>query len=177
MTIAGTSGQDVLLNPQSRGRRTLIAVVVTVIVLGLGGWLAMPAVKRWSEAEASVTRERLRLATVTRGDFVRDVSVQGRVVAAVSPTLYATQAGTITFHVESGDRVSSGDVVAGVDSPEISNRLAQEQSTLERLQLELERHRIQSKQDRLQNRRAVDMATVQLTAADRERRRAELPLP
>ncbi len=174
MAIADTSAQDVLLNPKSRGRRTLIVVVVAAIVLGIGGWFTIPALKRWSEAEASVTRERLRLATVTRGDFVRDVSVQGRVVAAVSPTLYATQAGTITFQVDSGDRVSAGDVTAIIDSPEISNRLEQEQSTLERLQLELERHRIQSKQDRLQNQKAVDMANVQLTAADREKRRAEL---
>lgn len=172
MAIADTSAQDVLLSPESRGRRTLIGVVVTALVLGLGGWFTLPAVQRWSAAEASVARERLRLATVTRGDFVRDVSVQGRVVAAVSPTLYATQAGTITFQVDSGDRVSPGDVTAIIDSPEISNRLEQEQSTLERLQLELERHRIQSKQDRLQNQKAVDMANVQLTAANRERRRA-----
>ncbi len=64
MAIADTSAQDVLLNPKSRGRRTLIVVVVEAIVLGIGGWFTIPALKRWSEAEASVTRERLRLATV-----------------------------------------------------------------------------------------------------------------
>lgn len=173
MAIADTSGQDVLLDRKSHTRRTVVVVIVAGIVLSLVAWLALPALQRWSQAEASVARDRLRLATVTRGDLVRDVSVQGRVVAAVSPTLYATQPGTITFQVESGDRVEAGDVLAVIDSPEVSNRLQQEQSSLERLQLELERHAIQSKQDRLQNQKSVDMAKVQLTAADREKRRAD----
>lgn len=102
VAIADTSGQDVLLTPKSRTRRALLAAVAAVAVTALTVWIVVPGLQRWSQAEASVVRERLRLATVARGDFVRDVSVQGRVVAAVSPTLYATQDGTITFFVEAG---------------------------------------------------------------------------
>ena len=174
MAIADTSGQDVLLQPKSRTRRTTLLAASVLVIAGLSVWVAVPGLQRWSQAEASVVRERLRLATVSRGDFVRDVSVQGRVVAAVSPTLYATQDGTITFHVEAGDRVAQGDQLAILDSPEISNRLDQERATQQQFQIELERNRIQAKQQKLNNQKTVDLANVQLTAANREKRRSEL---
>ena len=142
-------------------------------VLVAAALLALPSLKRWAEAEMSVSRERLRTAAVTRGDLVRDVSVQGRVVAAVSPTLYATQAGTITFQVEAGDRVSAGDVLAVIDSPEVANRLEQEEATRSRRAIEVERQRIQAKQRTLESRKIVDLASVALTAARREARRAD----
>ena len=174
MAIADTSGQDVLLKPKSRVRRTTLLAAAALVVTGLSVWVVVPGLQRWSQAEASVVRERLRLATVSRGDFVRDVSVQGRVVAAVSPTLYATQEGTITFFVEAGDRVAQGDQLAVLDSPEISNSLEQERATLQRFQIELERNRIQAKQRKLNNQKTVDLANVQLIAANREKRRSEL---
>lgn len=142
-------------------------------VLAAAALLAMPTLTRWFEAEMSVSRERLRTAAVTRGDLVRDVSVQGRVVAAVSPTLYATQAGTITFQVEAGDMVSAGDVLAVIDSPEVANRLEQEEATRSRRAIEVERQRIQAEQHKLATRKAVDLASVALTAARREARRAD----
>ncbi len=174
MAIADTSGQDVLLKPKSRVGRTTLLAAAALVVTGLSVWVVLPGLQRWSLAEASVVRERLRLATVSRGDFVRDVSVQGRVVAAVSPTLYATQDGTITFFVEAGDRVAQGDRLAVLDSPEITNRLEQERATAQRFQIELERNRIEAKQQKLNNRKTVDLANVQLTAANREKRRSEL---
>ena len=174
MAIADTSGQDVLLEPKSRFRRTTLLVAAALVVTGLSVWVVVPGLQRWSRAGAGVVRERLRLATVSRGDFVRDVSVQGRVVAAVSPTLYVTQDGTITFFVEAGDRVAQGDQLAILDSPEIKNSLEQERATQQRLQIELERNRIQAKQRKLNNQKTVDLANVQLIAANREKRRSEL---
>lgn len=172
LKIADTSGQDVSLTPASRALR-LWVIGGVVVALAAAAVLLYPSFQRWSSAEASVTGERLRYGTVTRGDFVRDISVQGRVVAGVSPTLYATQAGTVTFEVEAGDRVSTDDLLAVIDSPEIASRLEQERSTLQRHEIELERQRIEGKQQRLENRKRVDEARVQLTAADREARRAE----
>ena len=75
------------------------AVLVLVVVL------ATPSLQRWAGSAASVPRDRLRLAVVERADLVRDVSVQGRVVAAVSPSLFAPAAGTITLRVEAGAEV------------------------------------------------------------------------
>lgn len=137
-------------------------------------WLAAPAVQRWADATVSFPIDRVRVASVTRGDLVRDVSVQGRVVAAVSPTLYATAPGNITLNVDAGERVLAGQVLATVHSPELDNELQQAQSALEQREVELERQRIESRQLALEKRKAADLARVTLTAADREKRRADL---
>ena len=136
-------------------------------------WIAVPIVNRWSSASASVPLDRLRIAEVVRGDLVRDVSVQGRVVAAVSPTLYAPAPGTITLHVEAGASVEQGQVLAVIDSPELENELKQVEATLEEQSMELERQRIESRQLALEKRKGADLADVALVAARREMRRAE----
>ena len=136
-------------------------------------WIATPTVQRWANASVSVPIDRVRIATVQRGDLVRDVSVQGRVVAAVSPTLYASAAGTITLEAEAGERVLEGQVLASVVSPELTNALQQAESTLEQRKMELERQRIESRQLALEKRKAADLADVALVAAKREKRRAD----
>src|SRR5210317_121385 len=136
-------------------------------------WCVTPVVQRWANASVSVPVDRVRVATVTRGDLVQDVSVQGRVVAAVSPTLYATASGTITLLAEAGERVLEGQVLATVVSPELTNQLQQAESTLEQRRMELERQRIESRQLALEKRKEADLANVALIAARREKRRAD----
>ena len=144
--------------------------MLVIIVLA---WLAAPLIQRWANATISIPFDRVRVATVTRGDLVRDVSVQGRVVAAVSPTLYSTASGTITLNVDAGERVIEGQVVAIVDSPDLASLLEQAESSREQRQVELERQRIESRQLALEKRMSADLAEVALTAADREKRRAD----
>lgn len=144
-----------------------------MLVIVVLAWLAAPVFQRWANATISVPIDRVRIATVTRGDLVRDISVQGRVVAAVSPTLYATAPGTITLNVEAGERVVEGQVVGVVLSPDLANQLEQAESELEQRQVELDRQRIESRQLALDKRKAADLAMVSLTAADREKRRAD----
>lgn len=136
-------------------------------------WILTPAVQRWATATVTVPLDRLRIAEVNRGDLVRDVSVQGRVIAAISPTLYATAAGTITLDVEAGASVDAGQVLAVVDSPALTNQLKQAQASLEQSTVELERQRIESRQLALDKRKAADLADVTLVAAKREKRRAD----
>lgn len=167
MKISDTSSQDVMIAPPRRSSLVLKLALASAILLS-GIWLLAPSVQRWSQAEAAVSADRLRTATVSRGDFIRDISVQGRIVAAVSPTLYASQAGTITFAVEAGDSVTEGDVLATVDSPEMRNSLLQEQSRLISLQVEADRQRITSQQQQLENQKALDSAAIALKAAQRE---------
>ena len=136
-------------------------------------WVLVPIVTRWATASVTVPFDRLRIATVTRGDLVRDVSVQGRVVAAISPTLYATAAGSITLYVDAGASVDEGQILAAVDSPELNNQFRQAEFSLEQLSVELARQRIESRQLALDKRKAADLADVALVAAKREKRRAD----
>lgn len=172
MKITDTSAQDIVLAPKSRNK-LYAGVAASVLAIAVSLWFAAPTLSRWSLAQESVSADRLRFAQVTRGDFVRDISVQGRVVAAVSPTLYATQSGTITFEVESGDTVHAGQTLATIDSPEIQSLLLQEQARLSSLEIELERQRITTRQQQLQNQKAEDAAAIALKAAQREMTRAE----
>lgn len=172
MKITDTSAQDVLLEPAGHGKKWLLGLILLAL-LGLLLWFGLPLLQRWSQTQISVSAERLRFAQVTRGDFIRDVSVQGRVVAAVSPTLYASQSGTITFTVDSGDQVQTGQLLATIDSPELHNQLAQEQARLSSLKVELERQRISTRQQQLQSQKNQDAAGIALKAAQRELNRAQ----
>jgi HlyD family secretion protein len=150
----------------------MVGAGVVLLMLALV-WIAIPVVNRWANATVTVPLERLRIAEVTRGDLVRDVSVQGRVIAAVSPTLYARAAGTITLRVEAGATVQEGQVLADVDSPQLANELEQAGSMLQQQTVELQRQRIESRQLALEKRKAADLAEVALVAAEREKRRAD----
>ena len=107
-------------------RRWISAGVIALAVLAGGGYL----VRGWLRADRSIDLSRVRVGKVERGTLVRDVVADGRVVAANNPTLYAIAAGTIDFHVRAGDKVSKGQVVATIASPELQSRLAQERATL-----------------------------------------------
>ena len=172
LKIADTSAQDVYLAPKSSRNRNFIggsALLLLLVVV----WITLPVVKRWANTSVSVPLDRLRIATVMRGDLVRDVSVQGRVIAAIRPTLYASAAGSITLLVEAGSAVEKDQVLADVDSPALANRLKQAQSSLDQEAIELQRQRIDSRQLALEKRKQADLADVALIAARREKRRAD----
>jgi HlyD family secretion protein len=173
LPISDTSGQDIVLGRASRkpfwiGLGAAVAAVTVVAVLFL------PNVLRWAQAEAAVPRDRIRVAEVRRGDLVRDVSVQGRIVAAVSPTLFASADGSISLLVESGAEVVEGEALAVIESPELDNQLSQQEATLASLEIGLEREQITTRQLQLASQKNVDLAQVALTAANREQRRAEI---
>ena len=172
MKITDTSGQDTVVVKTSNNKPKWIALVIVILAV-IGYYSIAPSVSNWSNSDLSISAQRVRLATVTHGDFVRDLSVQGRVVAAVSPKLYSPAQGTISFQVDAGDTVLKGQILATIDSPELTNKLKQEQAALQRLQMELDRQKIQSSKQALVNQKAVDLAQVSLTAADREKRRAD----
>jgi len=172
LKIADTSAQDVQLAPRSHRNRKIVGGSALFLLLALV-WLAVPIVKRWASASVTVPMDRLRIAAVIRDDLIRDISVQGRVVAAISPTLYSTASGSITLYVEAGAAVEEDQVLAVVDSPELTTELKQAQSSLEQLSMELERQRIESRQLALEKRKVADLGEVALVAAKREKRRAD----
>lgn len=163
--IRDTSQMDEKVKPSKRGR-WWIAGAVGVLVLA--AVLTRPVLSRWAASEASVAGERLRFATVERGDLVHDVSVQGRVVAASRSTLFAPSAGVVSLAARQGEKVAEGEVLATLESPEIENRLAQERATLDSLRSELARLELSARQRRQANRQEVDLLEVRTAAARRE---------
>ena len=101
--IRDTSHQDAVIAPppaQKLKRRALIGGVAAAIVA-----VSALLLSAWNSSEHSVSADRLRIAEVGRGTLVRDASVNGRVVAAVSPTLYSTSPATVNLKVAAGDTV------------------------------------------------------------------------
>ncbi len=165
--IRDTSGQDqVMATPFRPARRRRIAIAATsaAVVLALGGWVA----SGWLSGDRSFDASRLRIASVTRGDLVRDLSAEGRVIAANSPTLYAIAAGTVSLQVVAGDKVAKGQALAVIDSPELRSKLVQEESTLASLEAEASRAVLDAQIARANAQRALDQASVDRTAAMRD---------
>lgn len=161
--------------PAPRGgrlRRRLVLGAVAGIV-ALAGALSWPSVQRWAGSERSVDRDQIRIATVTRGDLVREVGVQGNVVAAHRPTLVSPARGVVTVEVVPGEVVETGDVMARVESPELESRVAQERSALRSLEADLARQRLLAEQSSLRSDQEIAVLEVELRAAERAVERAE----
>ena len=103
--IRDTSGQDVVLTGNGRRRKPLLVAggVLGLVVLSSLAW---PAIDRWSSSSISVPAARLRFGEASIGRFERDAAVQGKIVAANSPTLYSSTTGTVTLQVQAGDSVN-----------------------------------------------------------------------
>ncbi len=171
VSIRGTDATDVTVAAKpDRTRQKMIGIaggaLLLVLVFGL-------LIRGWSSTEHTVSRERLRIATVTEGPFVRDVSAQGTVVAAVSPTLFAVAPGNISYQVRAGDTVKAGQVLATLVSPTLENEFQREQATLESLDTTLQRQSIEIRRQKLRTKEEEDLANVQIRAAEREFQRAQ----
>jgi HlyD family secretion protein len=153
-----------LHRPPRRARALLMAA--------LAGATAAAAWWAWARAEPAVEAGQLRVAEVTRSDLVRDVLAPGRLVAAVSPTLYAPGAGTVVLATQAGDTVQAGQVLVRIVSPELAAERDREAATLGQLQAELGRQAIVARQQRLAAEREADEAALALRAAERDRQRA-----
>lgn len=159
---------------RSRLRRRLPILLSAGLLAAaiLAGIFLIPGFERWASADRSVELVRLRLGTVEFGDLTRDVSVQGRVVAADSPTLLSPAQGMVSIRVRAGDVVRRGQVLASIESPELDNRLLQEQSSYRSLETELERERIDGERTRRERLQEIGLLEVRLQAAGRSMERA-----
>ena len=167
LQMRDTAGQDRELAqlPLWRRHRRLIIVGVAIVValVLLTVWLL-----RFSGINSSVDRSRLTIAAVERGPFVRDVAADGQVVAASSPTLYAIETGIIALRVHAGDAVKKGEVLAVIDSPDLTTKLSQEQATLESMRVDWQRAQLDAASKLRQLADAFDQAKVDRTTAQRE---------
>ncbi len=170
--IRGTDAQDAPVStPASLWQRHRLAILggAAALVVLLFAWL----IHGWLRSGQVISRERLRIAEVTRGHFVRDVAADGTVVAAINPTLFAIAPGTVSYKARAGDAIKKGDVLAVLDSPELNNEYQREQATLESLDAALARQQIEIRREILTSQQQADLAQVTIEAAERELKRSQ----
>jgi HlyD family secretion protein len=170
--IQETDTMDRIVEKPGLSRRTKITVGAAAALL-LSAGILWPSVRRWSQAEESVDLERLRIATVTRGDLQREVSAQGRVVAANHPRLFSPAQGIAALAVKAGESVRKGQVLVRLESPELQSQLAQEMSRLQSLESDVSRSRLSGRQRNVTNAQTTELRRVNLAAARRELERSE----
>ncbi|WP_305824004.1 efflux RND transporter periplasmic adaptor subunit [Massilia brevitalea] len=163
--IRDTSHQDAAVTapPSHKLKRPALFVGAAVVLAATAALLF----SNWSSAGHSVSASRLRIAEVGRGTLLRDASVNGRVVAAVSPTLFATAPAIVNLQVAAGDTVKKGDILAVLESPDLSDALKREQSTYEQLKAEVARQQILSRKQKLLAQREADTAEIDRLSAQR----------
>src|SRR6204780_1589942 len=165
--LRDTSAQDRVIepkNPLKRHRKLILIALAGIAALVM----LILILVRYSGAGASVDRARVSIATVERGNFVRDIAADGQVVAAVSPPLYANALGTVTLKVHAGDTVAKGHVLAVVDSPDLTAKLSQEEATAVGLRIDWQRATLEAGQKLQQLRDAFNQAQVDQKTAQRE---------
>lgn len=170
--LRGTEAQDAAISATpSHWQRFKVryAAGAAAAVLLLFAWLIIA----WLHSGQVVARERLRIAQVNRGHFVRDVAAEGTVVAAVNPTLFAIAAGTVAYAVRAGEAVKKGAVLATLDSPELNNEYQRERATLDSLDAALSRQQIEIRRQIMTSQQQSDLAQVAITAAQRELKRSQ----
>jgi len=163
--IRDTSNQDTVIAPPSGAlsRRRLLQAGGAVVLLAVASILF----SSWRASGHSVNIARLRVAEVGRGNLVRDAAVNGRIVAAVSPTLFAPAAATVTLKVQAGDTVKKGDVLAELEAPDLTDALKREQSAYAQLEADVARQRILARKQKLLAERDADTAEIERVSAQR----------
>ena len=163
--IPDTSAQDrTVAAPKRRLPWTAIGATAGLVAVLVAVWA-------WAGAGRSVSAERLRFATVERGLLVRDAQVSGRIVAAVSPTLYAPATSTVNLKTRAGATVKQGDVLATLDSPELRAERDRELASLRGLEADVARQRILAQKARLLAARTADEGRLALQTAQRDAER------
>ncbi|AEP31715.1 efflux RND transporter periplasmic adaptor subunit [Brumicola nitratireducens] len=166
--IKDTSAQDVAVDTKTNSKKMVVIAVVGILFIAL----AANAFFGQSSASRSFDRSSVQIARVEVGDLVRDIVANGRIVAANAPQVYSPEQGFVNLNVKAGDEVFVDQVVAIVDSPELANQLKQQVSEMDRLKGELARQKLDARSQTLQLTKLLDIAQVDLEAAQRENRRA-----
>lgn len=169
--IRDTSHQDqVIAVPTSRFPRRKVLLLVAGLALAAAGYGLLA---NWSGSEQSISASRLRVGEVTRGTLIRDAAVNGRIVAAVSPTLYSTSTSTVELKVHAGDTVKKSQVLAVLESPDLTDELKKEQALFSELQAEVARQQILARKQKLAAQREADTAEIERVSAMRTLQRYE----
>jgi HlyD family secretion protein len=164
--IRDTSAQDRALPDRPARRHLKLAAGVAIAAVAIMG--AVLVARGSLSAGTSISAARLTTAIVERGPFVRDVAAEGKVVAAVSPTLYAPSAGAVTLKVHAGDRVAKGQVLATIESPDLNARLAQELSNADAMRADVLRVEVDARSQKSALQSTWDNASIDKRTAEND---------
>jgi HlyD family secretion protein len=171
--MRGTDAQDVAVdNARTHWQKFMwryVAGAAAVVIVLAFVWL----VSAWADAKNQLFADRIKVVTVRRGTFVRDVAGQGTVIASISPTLFAVAPGTISYIARPGDAVKKGQALATLDSPALRSDYDKERATLDSLNASLSRQEIEIRRQMLASKQKADLADVTIRAAERELKRSE----
>lgn len=112
-------------------KKKIIIGVSAVAVLAVAG-LVIPAVMGLGAPKYDPTAVyRGDVATVTKDDVIKSLSMTGTLKSAKSMTLFSSLNSKVqTLNVKAGDRVSQGQLLAQLDSSEAMSQLSSQQSQL-----------------------------------------------
>jgi HlyD family secretion protein len=168
--IDGTSGQDVYVGKASNKKRYLVGAGILLLVTVVA-YFSHSLLSGFLIADNFYERNKMRTATVVRGDYERSISVEGNVVATFNPMLYAQAVGEIFLLVEEGDVVVKDQELAVIENPELQNQIKREQAAQQLLNVELDTLENQVKQRQLEADQSLTLLTINLDAERREMER------
>jgi len=167
-SIADTTGQDRVITTRPRGAmKKWLIPSLTLGSLIVAGLLFGDDLQNLWQADRSISAERLRTAVVDRGDLVRDLVVEGQTLATSYPTLYAPAKGIVLATVRPGQRVTRGQVLATISSPELRSLQDQEAFSLAAAEADLERQKLAEREMRLDLERENQLRKLRYEAAKR----------
>ena len=170
--IKDTSAQDVQVKAPISYKKYAIITAIVFIVVSTVAYIFLTN----HSAKSSISRSKVQVAKVHVKALIRDIAASGKIVAANAPKIYSPERGFIDLKVKAGDTVKQGNTLALLQSPELTNELKQQESVLKRLQGEQQRQHLQARRQTLTLNKTLDMAQVELYAAERENRRAQLSI-
>ena len=170
--IKDTRQQDIVIAQKTKISRKSVMTIIGISVVSLIVYLTNGP----TGAERSIDRASVQIAKVERGTLERDINAMGKIVAANAPIIYSTAIGRITLLVNPGDKIAKDQKIAEINSPELLNKLNQEQASLQSFEFSGERLKLQSRRSQLQQEQQLNIAKVALNAAKREYRRSKIAI-
>ena len=171
--ILDAASMDRPVDPSVRNSRRTVIILIAAAVALIATVALYPLVHRWASTDRAVDSSTMRIATVTRGDLQRDVSVQGKVVASLHPTIFSPAQGIVALRTRAGSVVRKGDVLAIIESSDLRSQLEQARASLQSMQTDVQRQRIAARQTRSRGSQEAQLARVRVEAAKRSLDRAK----
>jgi multidrug efflux pump subunit AcrA (membrane-fusion protein) len=149
-------------------RRIVVIVVIVLVLLLVAGWI-------WARAAARADAARPRFAAVETGSVAQTVDASGTIAAAREADLSFQVGGQVTaIPVTVGQQVSTGQVLATIDSASLPSQVAQAKATLAQNRAKRDADDDASSEQRAADDAAVNAAQAQLDSAQKQLDKATL---